>query len=87
MFLTISMYYILIVSAVLFILMYVDKKRARNREWRISEKMLLSLALLGGASGGLLAMYTFRHKTKHTLFVYAMPILAIVHIVVVIIIY
>lgn len=85
--LTISMYYIFTVSCVLFVMMYIDKKRARNGEWRISEKTLLSLALLGGASGGMLGMYTFRHKTKHSVFVYSMPVFACMHIAIIVTIY
>lgn len=45
----------------------VDKKRAKNGEWRIPERVLLLLSVPGGV-GALLGMYGFRHKTKKTRF-------------------
>ncbi|WP_233418542.1 DUF1294 domain-containing protein [Jeotgalibaca dankookensis] len=52
----------------LFGLMYIDKKKASKRQWRIPERTLLILGILGGAFGGLFGMIVFRHKTKHTYF-------------------
>ena len=52
-------------SLFLFCSMGADKRRARRGLWRIPEKCLFVLALLGGAPGGLLGMAVFRHKTKH----------------------
>ena len=72
--------YVAIVSLILCILMYVDKERAIKKEWRISEKTLLILGFLGGAIGGVLGMYLFRHKTKHNAFAFGFPLMAAVHI-------
>ena len=60
--------YILALSAITFIAYTVDKIKAKFNAWRISEKALLTLSFIGGALGGLLAMYTVRHKTKHWYF-------------------
>lgn len=60
--------YILSLSAITFILYTVDKVKAKFNAWRISEKALLTFSFLGGALGGLFAMYTVRHKTKHWYF-------------------
>ena len=60
--------YILILSAITFIAYTVDKIKAKVNAWRISEKALLTLSVIGGALGGLIAMYTVRHKTKHWYF-------------------
>lgn len=72
--------YVVIVSLILCILMYVDKERAIKKEWRISEKTLLTLGFFGGAVGGVLGMYLFRHKTKHNSFAFGFPLMAAVHI-------
>ena len=72
--------YVAIVSLTLCIYMYIDKERAKKKEWRISEKTLFTLAIFGGAMGGVLAMYLFRHKTKHNSFVFGFPLIAAVHL-------
>lgn len=72
--------YIVVVSIILCIFMYIDKSRAIKHEWRISEKSLFTLAILGGACGGVLGMYLFRHKTKHNSFAFGFPILAAVQL-------
>ena len=65
-----------VLSFITFIVYAVDKRRAVEGKWRISEKVLLSLSFFGGAVGGYLAMKTLRHKTKHWYF-YAINILGI----------
>jgi uncharacterized membrane protein YsdA (DUF1294 family) len=64
--------------------MGVDKQRARKNGWRISERTLLLLALIGGGIGSFLGMRYFHHKTKHTRFVILLPLTAIIDIVLVI---
>ena len=46
--------YLALASLVSFTAMGVDKARAKHHKWRISEKMLVLLAALGGAWGGCL---------------------------------
>ena len=67
--------YVFFTNLVLFILMGLDKRKAKLNHWRISEKTLFSLALMGGSIGGILGMYTFRHKTKHLKFTLGFPII------------
>lgn len=52
----------------LFILMGIDKKKAQQHKWRIPEKRLLLLGMVGGGLGGLIGMYVFRHKTREVKF-------------------
>ena len=47
---------------------------------RIPEKTLFAFAVVGGALGGTLGMYGFRHKTLHKTFAIGFPLLAIVQI-------
>ena len=56
-----------------FVVMGVDKRRAIQGAWRISEASLFTVALLGGALGCMLGMKRFRHKTRHWYFKYGMP--------------
>ena len=57
--------YFVLVNALLFIMMGIDKKRARQKAWRIPERNVLLLGFFGGGLGGSLGMHHFRHKTKH----------------------
>ncbi|MBE5854979.1 MAG: DUF1294 domain-containing protein [Lachnospiraceae bacterium] len=65
-----------------FAFMGIDKWKAKKRAWRIPESTLFLVALLGGALGSLIGMYTFRHKTRHASFVWGMPIILVLHILV-----
>lgn len=60
--------YLLLVNLAGFLLMGLDKRRARRGAWRISEKALFLLAVLGGSLGAIAGMRTFRHKTRHWYF-------------------
>ncbi len=52
----------------------IDKRKAIKGQWRISERMLLAFALLGGSIGAILAMMIFHHKTKHWKFIILIPL-------------
>lgn len=67
--------YFATVNLTAFVLMGVDKRRARRRAWRISEKTLFLFPLLGGAAGGTAGMLLFHHKTRHWYFRYGFPAL------------
>ena len=56
-------------SIVLFVIMGLDKRFAKTEHRRVPEKRLFVLAAFLGASGGLMGMYIFRHKTRHWYFV------------------
>ena len=57
--------------------MWSDKRRARLHRWRIPEKVLFGVSLLGGRAGTWAGMYLFRHKTKHWYFVVGMPLILV----------
>lgn len=73
--------YLLIINAVGFLLMLVDKLKARKNLWRIPEATLMTAAALGGSIGCLIGMYTVRHKTKHLKFTLGIPLILIAQIV------
>ena len=57
-----------------------DKLYAKSGHRRVPEKRLFLLALLGGAPGGLLGMYAFRHKTRHPRFLLGFWALALLQL-------
>ena len=63
-----------------FLLFGMDKRRAENNQWRISEATLIVCAFLMGGVGSLLGMRVFRHKTKHIKFKVLVPLAIIVNI-------
>ena len=67
-------------SFLLFAMMGIDKALAKRGAWRVPEKTLFLLALLGGALGGIIGMYFFRHKTRHASFKAGLAMLLIVNI-------
>lgn len=70
--------YLLIINLFSCFLYYVDKKRAIKNHYRISERNLLIVGLIGGAYGCLIGMKMFHHKTKHGKFVLLIPTFCII---------
>lgn len=73
--------YFVIINLIAFLLMAMDKSRARKHQWRIPEKTLFLSAILGGSIGAIAGMYTFHHKTRHWYFVIGMPAILILQVV------
>ena len=65
-----------LINLALFFTMGSDKGRAKANKRRVPEARLFLLAVLGGALGGTLGMYVFRHKTKHWYFKLGFPLIA-----------
>ena len=72
--------YLAAVNLAAFAAMGLDKRRARKGRWRIRERTLFLLALLGGSIGSLAGMRCFRHKTKHPRVVWGMPAILALHL-------
>lgn len=73
-------YYLLIINIIAFILFALDKKSAQKGVWRISERNLFLAAILGGSLGSLIAMYIFRHKTRHLKFIIGIPLIILLQL-------
>lgn len=69
--------YLAVMNVIGVAVMWSDKKRARLHRWRIPEKVLFGVSLLGGSAGTWAGMYLFRHKTKHWYFVVGMPLILV----------
>ena len=72
--------YLLVINVVGFLIMGIDKLKAKKGMWRIPENTLFLFAFLGGGIGTIAGMYTFRHKTKKMKFVIGMPSIVILEI-------
>ena len=59
------LYYLIVINILTFAVYGIDKWKARQGSWRISEATLLMLAVIGGTIGALLGMQVWRHKTMH----------------------
>ncbi len=76
--------YLLIINLIGILIMYIDKRKAKYGKWRIPEKTLLIIALLGGSIGTIIGMYIFRHKTKKIKFTLGFPTILISEIIIII---
>ncbi|WP_291559495.1 MULTISPECIES: DUF1294 domain-containing protein [unclassified Clostridium] len=75
--------YLVIINIIGFYIMFLDKRKAKKHKWRISEKTIFLIALLGGSLGCLLGMNIFRHKTKHWYFKFGLPTILILQVVII----
>lgn len=69
--------YLAVMNVIGVAVMWSDKRCARLHRWRIPEKVLFGVSLLGGSAGTWAGMYLFRHKTKHWYFVAGMPLILV----------
>ncbi|HZK34898.1 MAG TPA: DUF1294 domain-containing protein [Bacillota bacterium] len=58
-----------------FLVMGIDKRRARLKKWRVPEQLLLLLAVIGGSAGIWSGIYVFRHKTQKPMFIFGVPLI------------
>lgn len=77
--------YPIVINVIGFLLMGIDKFRAKRRGFRIPEATLFIVAIIGGSIGSLLGMHIFRHKTRHRSFTIGMPVILVIQIIFVLI--
>ena len=70
--------YLILVNLIAFTVFGADKLKAKKNAWRVPEKTLFLLALLGGGLGAFLGMKIFHHKTKHWYFQVFIPLIMVV---------
>ena len=56
--------YLIIINLITFIFFWNDKRRSKKEVWRIPEKTLMGLCVIGGSIGGLLGMVTREKKRR-----------------------
>ena len=79
--------YLICINLFSFILFGIDKKKAVNSQWRISEASLLGVSILGGAIGSLIGMVIFKHKLSKKIFYIGIPLIIILTKIVEVIIF
>ena len=77
------LYYLLLINAIAFFVCAFDKRAARKHRWRIPEKTLFLLAILGGSVGLYLSMLLFHHKTKHKKFTVGLPVILFLQLIII----
>ncbi len=75
--------YLILINLFAYFAIYIDKKKAINGEYRIKEKELLEIALLGGVIGAIIAMFKFHHKTKKQSFFIRMYAIAVAYLIII----
>lgn len=75
--------YIVVINLISLIVMGIDKRKARKRAFRIPEATLFVLAIIGGSLGSVIGMHLFHHKTRHWYFLYGMPAILALQIILV----
>ena len=75
------LYYLIVITIVTFLVYGIDKWKAKQGSWRISEASLLILAVIGGSIGALFGMKVWHHKTMHKKFKYGLPLILIIQII------
>lgn len=77
---TVLLVWLAAINLVTFAVYGIDKAKAKRGAWRVPEKTLFLLPLLGGSLGALLGMRVFHHKTKHWYFVWGIPLILLAQI-------
>lgn len=72
--------YLIAINLVAFIVFGIDKYKAIKNKWRIPEKSLFGLALLGGSIGAMLGMKVFHHKVAKRTFYLGIPAIFILQL-------
>ena len=67
--------YLLAINIASFFLYGIDKYKAKKGRWRISEAILLLMAVIGGSIGAWAGMRLWHHKTIHKKFRYGIPLI------------
>lgn len=73
--------YLLLINAAGLLIMLIDKRKAIKNRWRIPEKTMFTVAVLGGSLGVYTGMQLFRHKTQHAKFYIGVPVILAIQII------
>ena len=74
--------YLIVINMLTFGVYGIDKRKAIRKQWRVPERTLLFLAVIGGSIGALAGMQVFRHKTRHLKFKLGVPGILVVQVII-----
>lgn len=78
--------YFILINALAVLFTVIDKRKAINGRFRISEDFLMTVAFIGGAAAEYVTMRVIHHKTKHKKFMIGLPLMILLHIAVIILV-
>ena len=67
--------WLILINIITFVIYALDKYKAVHHLWRIPEKTLIFLAIIGGSPAAILAMYTIRQGILNSHWVYQLYLL------------
>lgn len=76
--------YLIAINLIGFMVMFIDKYKAKRGKWRIPEQTIFIITAIGGGIGTIAGMYKFRHKTQKPKFTIGLPFLLILDILLII---
>ncbi len=71
--------YLLSLNIISFVIFGIDKWKAKNNKWRISENLLILISFIGGATGSLMGMVVFKHKLSKKKFYIGVPVFIVLN--------
>jgi uncharacterized membrane protein YsdA (DUF1294 family) len=78
--------YFAAINLIAVILTLHDKRAAQKGAWRVKERTLLIVSVLGGSIAMLITMRCIRHKTKHAQFMIGIPVIIALQIILVVLV-
>ena len=81
------LFYLVVINLISIIVTISDKSRSKRNKWRVKEKTLFTLALLGGSVSMYITMRIIRHKTKHLSFMIGIPAIIVLQLILVFLIW
>ena len=80
-------FYLIVINLISIIVTISDKSRSKRNKWRVKEKTLFTIALLGGSVSMYITMRIIRHKTKHLSFMIGIPAIIVLQLILVFLIW
>jgi len=73
-------FYLVAVNIIAMAVTLADKKASRRHRWRVQERLLFFIAIMGGSPLMYITMLSVHHKTRHKRFMIGLPIMIVLQI-------